>query len=52
MVKVLLDHKCNLTFSNTKKTETLNNYKGQTALYWIVLKMPDIVKATESIHVS
>jgi|688.fasta_scaffold468046_3 hypothetical protein len=43
MVKLLLDHKCNLSFSNTKKTETLNDNKGQTALYWIVLKMPDLV---------
>ena len=43
MVKVLMDQKCNISFSNSKKTETLNNIKGQTALYWIVLKMPDIV---------
>jgi hypothetical protein len=43
MVKLLMDLKCCISFTDGKKKETLNNVKGQTALYWIVSKMPDIV---------
>ena len=34
---------CNVAYSDPLKSEVLANNKGQTALYWIVTKMPDIV---------
>jgi hypothetical protein len=44
MVMLLMSLKCNVCFTDKTKTETLNNIKGQTALYWIVTKMPDVAK--------
>ena len=36
--------KCNVGFIDSKtKKDVLCNDKGQTAMYWIVTKMPDIV---------
>jgi hypothetical protein len=43
MVKLLMELNCCVSFSDKTKKETLNNNKGQTALYWIVTKMPDTV---------
>lgn len=43
MVKLLINLKCSISFTNENKNETLNDVNGQTALYWIVTKMPDIV---------
>lgn len=44
MVKLLMRLKCNVAFTDKTKRETLNNNSGQSALYWIVTKMPDIVR--------
>ncbi len=38
-----MELKCNVSFTDNSKQETLNNDKGQSALYCIVTKMPDIV---------
>ena len=35
---------CCVSFTDETKKETLTNNKGQTALYWIVTKMPDTAK--------
>ena len=43
MVKLLISLKCCISFTDKTKKETLNDIKGQTALYWIIYKMPDIV---------
>lgn len=43
MVKLLIELKCCISFTDDSKRETLNSNNGQTALYWIVTKMPDIV---------
>ena len=44
MLKLLLSLKCNCCYAdeNGKKT-TLHDTSGQTALYWIVTKVPDLV---------
>jgi hypothetical protein len=45
MVKLLIELGCCISFSDSTRTEILCNNRGQTALYWIVTKMPDIVSA-------
>ena len=46
MVKLLLNLNCRCSFTDPKtKKYTLNDANGQTALYWIVTKMPDIVSS-------
>ena len=50
MVKTLMNLQCNVGFTDEKiKQEILCNDKGQTALYWIVTKMPDIVNLISNI---
>lgn len=41
MATLLLSLKCKVSFDNDNKV--LSNKMGQTALYWMVSKMPDIV---------
>ena len=43
MVKLLMKLQCCVSFTDETKEETLNDSKGQSALYWIIAKMPDIV---------
>jgi hypothetical protein len=34
---------CCISYTDEKKTTTLNNINGQTPLYWIITKMPELV---------
>ena len=43
MVKMLMNLKCNCVFVDKTKKRTLHDSNGQTALYFIVKNMPEIV---------
>ena len=44
MVKLLMSLKCYVSYTDESRKETLNSAEGQTALYWIITKMPDVAK--------
>lgn len=47
MVKLLVELECCISFTDNTKKEVLCNNAGQTALYWIVTKMPEMVNLSK-----